>query len=490
MAFDYKKFESYSDDELTDFVFKNEISISELKDLGIGRNQRIYIQSKLEQLKSNEINNSQDILFLITVMNNSDEYSDEVREIAHQKTIDIIHEITKVSELNEIFQSCNNSKIKDEIDKQILSINAKTAEEERRNQEEERQRRELDSFLERLKDETLSGALIRSKKNKGEISKEVILNYISEEKLNAVLDYPNKVRTPPKENLPKASEINNNAKQIFFWGSPKSGKTCTVASLLSTAESDFSYRPINGIGNNYANVLKSIFTVTPEEPYVFLPGRNPFDLNVYMPFEIKKSGEKNYRYISLIDLSGEIFEAIYYKTNNLPLHAEKEENLNNLSELLSTPNKKAHFFFIDYSVGNKPDSLGMRPTDYLNAAANYFQTNNIFKHTTDNLYLVLTKADLIPGLTNQSQRKAYAEDFFNKAPYRSFKDSLENYCKQFSINQNGKIIIEASSIGNVYFEEICDFDNTSAKSLIEILLEITKPEKNSLWSRIINFLNG
>ncbi len=142
-----------------------------------------------------------------------------------------------------------------------------------------------------------------------------------------------------------------------------------------------------------------------------------------------------------------------------------------------------HFFFIDYDRENKPDDNGMKQSDYLASASTYFKNNAVFGTTTDAIYVVLTKSDLMlddSGNPISNDRKIeYAKNHLNGHNYLSFVNTLKDNCKKYSIN-GGKLTVEPFSLGKVYFRDICDFDGTSAANIVEILMERIAGTKKSI----------
>ena len=58
---------------------------------------------------------------------------------------------------------------------------------------------------------------------------------------------------------------------------------------------------------------------------------------------------------------------------------------------------------------NKMDIDGFTQSDYLDAASVYFKNNEIFDRTTDAIYLVMTKSDLMPDVKDYHERVEYSK---------------------------------------------------------------------------------
>jgi hypothetical protein len=264
--------------------------------------------------------------------------------------------------------------------------------------------------------------------------------------------------------------------EVYFWGLPGSGKTCVLSAVLSTAESKGYLEIAQGPGYDYAVLLKNIFT----NRISFLPGGTPVDATQYLPFTLKKPTEKYPRSISLIELSGEIFRCFLLKNAGKSFPEEKHRNtFNSLIGFLNGNNRKIHFFFVDYEKDNKPDEYGYTQADYLNAAATFFndKRNNLFSKTTDAIYIVITKSDLMD--CEKSERVSQISQYLQNHNFSAFVNSLRNKCRENSINAK-RILGTPFSLGEVYFQHMCIFDNETSCNIIDILMRRIPPKKQSI----------
>jgi hypothetical protein len=195
-----------------------------------------------------------------------------------------------------------------------------------------------------------------------------------------------------------------------------------------------------GPGYNYANQLKNIFSHNSEADD-FLPAPSPVETTQYLPFSLKRVNEGVVRSVSLIELSGEIFKCFFYKNAELQLPTQShEDTFNSLNSFLKSNNRKIHFFFIDYDKENKRDGNGITQGDYLSAAATYFENNAVFNRTTDAIYIVVTKSDLMldpngNSINDYNQRVNFAKNYLN-SNYLAFINSIKNSdtCCIFCLN--------------------------------------------------------
>ena len=283
-------------------------------------------------------------------------------------------------------------------------------------------------------------------------------------------------------------DIPNGFTDVFFWGIPSSGKTCALSVILNTMDKQYTLTdPIipKIFGAIYrANLVNNIFI---KGQYGYLPGSTAKERTQYMPFLLKKSGEKNYRKISFFELSGEVFKYFFDKVYDTSLtkademQRQVEVGFNTLDLLLNSNNQKIHFFFIDYNQETRgtKDKYGLTQSDYLKAATTYFTVNNIFKEKTDAVYVVVTKADEI----RESNKSAKAGEFLIEH-FKGFVDALKTRCenRKYSIDFNIKIF----SIGDVYFKRICKINRAYANDIIETLIKRIKPVKDSKFINILN----
>lgn len=277
--------------------------------------------------------------------------------------------------------------------------------------------------------------------------------------------------------------------EVYFWGGPGSGKTCALGAVLQMAEYRECLTIATGPGYNYATQLKNIFSHD-DVANDYLPSPSPVESTQYLPFSLQLPKEKKSRSVSLIELSGEIFECFYWKNAGLRLPTESHENtFNSLNTFLASKNRKLHFFFIDAGRDNRRDQRGLTQGDYLQATATYFKGHQLFDKTTDAIYVVLTKSDLLVDENGNhvpvEKRVEYAKKYLKDQRYGAFITVLKNICGEYSIN-GGKLTVEPFSLGKVYFQQICNFEGSSASRLVDILLERVPGTKKS----ILDFFNA
>ena len=264
--------------------------------------------------------------------------------------------------------------------------------------------------------------------------------------------------------------------EVYFWGMPGSGKTCALGALLSTADKAGYLNIASGTGYAYGYGVKNIFL----NENTYLPMPTPVEKTQYVPFTLKKANEKNSRSVSLIELSGEMFKCFFKKNAGLEFNSPHlEAGFNSTMEFLKGNNRKIHFFFVDYNNDGRVDDDGFTQANYLNAASNFFNDaeNNIFGKSTDAVYVVLTKSDLMN--CSSEDRVSKAKEYVSNPPFSSFVNTLKSNLRKNSIN-SGRLTVEPFSLGDVYFQQICSFDDRTSHNILEILFDRIKPSKKSI----------
>lgn len=322
---------------------------------------------------------------------------------------------------------------------------------------------------------------IRDFLNNGTISEQELRDYCNVPQ--SAINNLNNIKAPTLNIGTTPDSIPDGYTEVYFWGYKGSGKTCALGAVLNMAEKKGYLNIAAGPGNRYATQLKNIFS-DDGAANDFLPAPSPVETTQYLPFTLKNPNESKSRSVSLIELSGEVFLCFALKNQGVQFPTKSHENtFNSLDNFLKSNNRKVHFFFIDFDRENKRDDNGMKQSDYLAAASTYFQNNTVFGKTTDAIYVVLTKSDLMLDDSGNPIPKdksiEYAKKHLSGHNYLAFVNTLKDNCQKYSIN-GGKLTVELFSLGKVYFKDICDFDGTAAAKIVEILMERIAGTKKSI----------
>ena len=320
--------------------------------------------------------------------------------------------------------------------------------------------------------------MIKDIVDQGVLSWEALLEHYPLEIINKLKRY-----NPVMLQLGETPEkIDDGYTEVYFWGIPGSGKTCALSAVLSCADRSGRLRQEEGTGFGYLTDLINIFN----DKIGILPNPTPvYDKTQYLPFYLKKDAtEKRARKIGLVELSGEVFQCFDDVISKKQFKTlDHQETFTLLEKYLQGTNRKMHFFFIDYSKNNELD-IDYRRTqaNYLNAASLYFRNRSIFKNTTDAIYLVITKSDLMP-FTSQEQKNEEAKRFVTEK-FSGFVNGLKDICKKYDIN-GGVLTVIPFSLGEVFFQKICKIDDFSSNKIIDILIERIRPQKE-IWTNVLN----
>ena len=454
-----------------DFVLKNieELSAQQLSE---AINQGIVT---LDELKAtNNLDNTK--RKAVVAIKAEKEKAEIVLQTQKDKEDDDAWERAKYGNENsfrDYIANCPNGKYVREAKDRIDDL-----ESQRRNQRAQRQ-----SILDKIKQNPNSypASEIIDYLGNGTLTQDDLINYC--EVPQSAINNLDKIITPTLQLGDTPPSIPEGYTEVYFWGGTGSGKTCALGAVLQMADKRGYLNIATGTGYNYTYQLKNIFSHNGEADD-FLPAPSPVETTQYLPFSLKQVNEKVVRSVSLIELSGEIFKCFYYKNAGLQLPTQSHvDTFDSMNRFLKSNNRKIHFFFIDYNKENRPDGNGITQGDYLSAASTYFENNDVFNKSTDAIYIVLTKSDLMldqngNAIIDYNQRVNFAKTYLQNN-YISFINTIKNSCKKYSIN-GGKVEVEPFSLGKVYFRDICDFDGSAAEKIVKILMERIPGTKKSI----------
>jgi len=284
----------------------------------------------------------------------------------------------------------------------------------------------------------------------------------TDDMIESIRIYRQPTRLPenlPDENLPSG------ATEFYFWGTPGSGKTCTLGAILSTAARlGMMGNILEGGGQHYFNMLKGVFKKN--SPCILPEGTSHSNI---ASAKIEFRDEKNrIHQATLVDLAGEVFRSMLDKKHGVISGSpEAARSLDfTLKYLKNTRNHKVHFFLIPYGE-EKLDWDGMYIDSYLSEGATFLDQQGVFNSSTDGIYILLTKCDRMPQHTTRGEEaRRYIQE-----NYLSFLRNMESYCQKYRIH--GFSVI-SFSIGDVYAKQNCYFDETDSVKILNKILERTK----------------
>lgn len=332
---------------------------------------------------------------------------------------------------------------------------------------------DLDKIKEVLKASDLHGKI---KDSKGQVHNELL------DRWNALGEELELGNAPRK--IPDGDE---GSTEVYFWGIPGSGKTCAMAAILSQAKIKGYYEPLSGEGLRYMTQLSRVF-FHEGIPVSILPERTTTETTQYLPFVLNETVRTGIfgrneqirpHKISIIELSGEIFECFEKKLQNEPFPTEGHtKTFNQLNDYLKGSNPKYHFFVLD----SKPNRQQL---DALQHATLYFNQNNLFNEKTQGISIIVTKCDTLTKSKDLDVMQQSAKDYADKT-FAAFIRTLKGIASRLGIT-NGNIPIHPLSIGEVFFQRMCLFDGGSAQGLVQTLMAYAKTDE--IENRL-NFFNN
>lgn len=285
---------------------------------------------------------------------------------------------------------------------------------------------------------------------------------------------------PPKRTLDKVAMIPST--EVYFWGIPSSGKTCALGAILSTAQNGdiaLSLTPEpDCLGFDYMTRLSNVFQ---DGVISALPGGTPVSSTYEMGFKLEDKKHKDHP-ITCIDLAGELLRCMHKRLANISMTTEEKNALDILTKVLGdnrTQNRKMHFFVIEYGAENRKYE-GLIQRNYLDSAVAYIEKMKIFRKDTDGVYLLITKVDKT-GCSGEELRNILT-DYINKE-YKAFKNKLVKICRENEIN-GGELKIQPFSLGEIWFQNYCRFDNRYASEILKIIIERSYSEGTTIIDKL------
>lgn len=275
------------------------------------------------------------------------------------------------------------------------------------------------------------------------------------------------------------SDLQKGRTEVYFWGTPASGKTCTLGAVFSRAYSKGIMR-IRGGAVEYLDALKNIFK---EKSVNKLPNSTSNTCIYNMAVDIKDKNDRKHP-ITMIDIAGEIFKCIYYDSlGQLNDDDERKRILDTtFNYLKDKKNKKIMFFVVEYNGHDRKwnDNTHLNMSDYLNQCAEYLNDKKIISSSVNGIYVLVTKCDMMPCEYQEQAIKAreYVEEYFN-----GFWQTLKDICIRSGVRD---LKVLPFSIGNVVAKQLCEFDGRYAKLVLDRITE----KSDSTGNSFLDFLKG
>lgn len=313
-----------------------------------------------------------------------------------------------------------------------------------------------------------------------EIQEKVDNNVASWDDITAIFDetkcqaIKNFVAPSPLPDGNPPEELSDDTTEIYFWGTPSSGKTCALGSIISSVQNKGMFEPLECTGRHYMNILSNIFT---ENGVCVFPDSTGVENVQEMIMNIRDEKGKPHK-VTFIDLAGELFRSVYFQRQRLFLSDDRKRTLDTVLDYLSDEtNKKIHFFVVEYGAQEKKWD-GLKMVNYLDEMITFLKDEKVFRKSTDGVYILVTKCDMIP--CEREERPRLAAEYI-KQYLPSFWNTLKITCEQAGVKD---VKILSYSVGDVFARNLCIFDSSDTDKVITKILEKTKP-RGGLFSWLL-----
>lgn len=300
-----------------------------------------------------------------------------------------------------------------------------------------------------------------------------IVNIFGSQHTDAIRNYSMPADLPISS--PPAA-LNKGFTEVYFWGTPSSGKTCALGAVISAARIKGLSTHENCSGYNYMTRLSNIFNPS---GFCVFPQSTSIG-NIQEMCMTLRDDKKHEHRVTLIDMAGELFRSAYFKQHGLFLQAQAEQTLATaLSYLNDKSNKKIHFFVVEYGAHDRVWD-GLRMGDYLDNMVLYLRDEKVFSKSTDGVYVLVTKCDQIPCSPEDRPHMAYE---YVQTHLLAFWNTLSETCRKAGIRDLGVI---AFSVGSVFAQNLCEFDTSDTEKVIKKLIEKTRGKSDGIFSVLRN----
>ena len=301
---------------------------------------------------------------------------------------------------------------------------------------------------------------IQEKVGNGVVTWDDIQNVMGSEKTYAIQNFQMPALLP---NAIAPDSLQGNTTEVYFWGTPGSGKTCALGTILSSATRAGIIEPLQCSGLHYMNLLSNIFI---GNDCCTLPDST--NVTNIQEMVMKLTDEKRHQHkLTLIDLAGELFRSVYLHNNHLQVDDSNCQVLEKaMSYLKNRKNNKIHFFVVEYGAHEKKWE-GLNMSNYLSCMIQYLKNEKVFTKSTVGVYVLVTKCDKMDCAKEDRPRLAHE---YVKQEFAAFWNTLEMTCKNAAIKDLKTL---AFSIGDVFAQQLCVYDGEDTNKVIDKLLTKT-----------------
>jgi hypothetical protein len=256
-----------------------------------------------------------------------------------------------------------------------------------------------------------------------------------------------------------------NRTDIFFLGIPGSGKSCLLGGLLYYSRKKGYLRVEGNLkGKKYGDALIKTTKIG------YVPPSTPVDGVNYIEAVLRDREDVEHP-INIVEMSGEKMKNTYeYGTTSVAYQEEEEFTTIGVGEYLHNDNRKIIFFVIDYkqTIDNDSTQSIADQNAILDAALTLLNEDKIFERTKD-VYIVLTKSDLLPGGADNLEA---AKDFVEEE-YLAFWKNTKEFGKDYGFG----VKILTYSLGRVMLGTTFEFNPKYSENIYNAIIASSFVEK-------------
>lgn len=274
-----------------------------------------------------------------------------------------------------------------------------------------------------------------------------------------------------------AEKLQADTTEVYFWGTPSTGKTCAIGALLSTAQKKGLLSKRQCQGRHYMDLLTNIFVA---DRIITLPESTYTNNLPEMVFDLREPANPQKEHpLTFVDIAGEVLKGFYCLQTGMQPTLEQTEAMNVvLPYLNNNRSHKIHFFVIEYGGHQSTydvNGVDLNMTNFLDTCSEYMRDHGIFSRSSDAVYVLVTKCDKIPCAPQEipDQAKHYINNYFV-----NFVMNLKAACDNAHIKDLNTI---SFSVGKVYAKQLCRFNESYTMKVIDKLILKTHARKGGLW---------
>jgi len=271
-------------------------------------------------------------------------------------------------------------------------------------------------------------------------------------------------RETPFNTWSDSPPLADNRTDLYFLGSPGSGKSCILASIFLYASKNglIIESQINPEGNYYRNLL------TEELNYGILPNCAP-SIDPYIPIDLAENyNDEKEHPLNFIEMSVVLFDQAY--SGGISDKYLKAKNY------FSNKNRKLIFFVIDFDhrFESDPKLIIYKQSEMINTLS-LIDSFGTFKKT-DHIYIIVSKSDLFPNNVN---KLTYAEKFLNKY-YKNFLVKCRILKKKYK--NSFDLTILPYTIGEIKYKRLLTrFDEGNTIELLNSIYYNSNQQGKKPW---------